>query len=121
LLLLKSRLGDQIIELHPEEDLTLVVQVCGELLRDGVEVLVFVQRLSEEFTQLGIDGVWIIVPEETKAGVDLFFEQLALDAGKSRKDLDERREQVRAFGDRSWLTHKTADHPAAGRPCSGGK
>src|SRR5262245_34505379 len=48
LLLLKASLGDQIIELHPEEDLTLVIQVRGELLRNGIEILVFVERLSEE-------------------------------------------------------------------------
>lgn len=121
LFLLKSCLGDQVIELHSQKDLTLVIEIYGELLGNRVEILLFVQGLSEELAQLRIDGVRIIVAEESKAGIDLSFEQLALDSGKRRKHLDERREQIGTLSDCARLTHETTHHPAARRPGSGGE
>jgi hypothetical protein len=44
-------------------------------LRHGVEILFLLQRVSEQLTELRVNGIGVIVTEKSKTGVDLLLEQ----------------------------------------------
>ena len=64
LFLLQACLGDQVVKLNAEEDLSFVIEVGRELLSDRVEVLMLVQRLAKELSQLGINRVGIVIAQK---------------------------------------------------------
>ena len=66
LFLLQTGLRDQIIKLDAEHDLAFSAQLDAELLRHRCEVLLLVQRLPEQLSQLGVNRFWIIVTQKTK-------------------------------------------------------
>ena len=112
LFLLQAGLRDQIIELNPEHDLAFSAQLRAELLRHRREVLLLVQRLPEQLSQLGVNRFRIIVTQKTKAGVDLFLHDDAIGLRETRQHLDQQRQQVGPLGDTARLaqgaTHQTA-------------
>ena len=66
LFLLQACLRDQVVELNAQEDLSLVVEIGGELLGDRIEILMLMQRLAKELSQLGINRVWIVVAKKPR-------------------------------------------------------
>ena len=120
LFLLQAGLGNQVVELDSQKNLSLVFEVGGELLSDGVEVLVLVQRIAKKLPQFGINGVRIVVAQEAQARVDLLLKELALHAREGRKDFDESGEQIRTLSDRARLPHQPADHSPTGGARPGG-
>ena len=121
LFLLQPGLRDQVVKLHAEHDLALVVELGGELLGHRIEILLLVKRLAKELSQFGVNGFRIVVAQKAQAGVDFLLEELSLHPREGREHLDERRQQIRAFGDRARLAHQPAHHPATASPRSGGQ
>jgi hypothetical protein len=66
LFLLQTGLRDQVIKLNAEHDLAFSAQLGAELLRHRREVLLLVQRLPEQLSQLRVNRFWIIVTQKTK-------------------------------------------------------
>ena len=88
LFLFQAGLRDQVVELHAQHDLAFGAQLNAKLLCHCSEVLLLVKRLSEQLSQLGVNRLRVIVPQETKARVDLFLEYNAVRFGETRQYLN---------------------------------
>ena len=99
LILLEASLGDQIVELDAEENLPLVAELAGELLRHFVEILLFVKGVPEKPAEFGINRIRIVVAEEAEAGIDFLLEQLAIRLRECGKNLDQCGKEIRALSD----------------------
>jgi hypothetical protein len=88
LLRLHPGTGDQVEELDAEQDLPVVAQLEGELGSHDSQILLLLERLPEEPPQLGIDGLRIVVAQESETGIDFLLEHLTVDAREGGKHLD---------------------------------
>ena len=113
LLRLHPGAGDQVEELDAEQDLPVIAQFEGELGSHDSQILLLLERLPEEPPQLGIDGLRIVVAQESEAGIDFLLEHLAVDAREGGKHLDQGRQEIRALRDRLWPPAQTS--PPSGR------
>ena len=102
LLNLHPRTGDQIVELHAEQDLAIITQLRGELRRHGPQILLLLESLAEELAEFGVDRLGIVIAQEAEARIDFLLKHFPIDPGESGKDLDQRGKKVGALRDGLW-------------------
>ena len=100
--------ANEVPELDAKENLAVGAELRVELGRHRVQVRLLVQRLPELFPQLRVNGLGIVVPHETQAGIDLLLQELAVQAAETRQHADEQRHEVRSIGS----IERAAKHPA---------
>jgi hypothetical protein len=64
-------------------------QLRAKFLGHGREILVLVQRLPEQLSQLRVNRFRIIVAQETKARVNLFFQKNSIRLRKTGENLNQ--------------------------------
>ena len=87
----QPRPSDEVVELNPQQNLAFVTQAAGQTWSHGVEVLLLLQRITEQLAELRINGIRVVITQKAEARIDLLLEQFAIDAGEGCEDLDQRR------------------------------
>ena len=57
---------DQVVELDPEHDLLIGVELGCELLRHLTEVVLFLKGVPKKEAEFGINGLWKIVAQKSE-------------------------------------------------------
>ena len=65
--------------------------------------------------QFRVNGIRIIVAEESQARIDFLLDQLAVHTRKGGQHLDQCWQKVRGFRDRSGLAQEASQHAPAAR------
>lgn len=94
LVLLESGFGDEVVELDAEENFAFVAELSRQALGHGVEILLFMERVAEEFSQLRVNGIRVVVAKEAEARIDFLFEDVTISLGKRREDFNKGREEI---------------------------
>lgn len=93
---------DQIVELDSEEDLSFLAQLSPELTGHRPEVLFLAESLAKKLPQFRVDGLRVVVAEETKAGINFFLKEFPVDSGETGQNFDEERKEVGALCHGAW-------------------
>ena len=71
LLLVEACPRNQVVQLDAQHDFSLRAQLGAQLRRHRRQVMLLIERLAEQFAQLGVHGLRVVVPEESQGGINL--------------------------------------------------